>query len=278
MKTNLLKLALLASNVVLLGACHTQDPEPVTGNGQAGEADTVTGIVVDTNDRPIAGAKVRADNDILYGGSAEVITDTDGRYKLPKLAIGGWKVYAWKDVTYKGQVYHLRMGMDKAQDYNSFSPGQGGAVKNFKWQLAGTIPDRPQQEQSSSGYFGGALRFTNMDSDANSMPRGTEVTITLTPVAGATRFDGSAPQTIRKSFTIEGGNKYNYWLHDIPQSEYRITAESNYNGARRVIELSDNIYRNYAPTIDGFYFKPASRSYESGLQGPEDTPFYMHQQ
>jgi hypothetical protein len=234
-------------------------------------------VVLDTNGQPIAGAKVRADNSALYG-SAEVTTDANGRYKLPKLEIGSWKIYAWKDVTYKGQVYQLRMGMDKATDYDAVSPGVNGVVKNFKWQLSGPIPDRPQQPQSSSGYFGGALRFANMDQNFAFMPQGTEVTITLTPVAGTTRFDGSAAQVIRKTFTIGAANVINYWLQDIPQAEYRITAESNLNGARRPIHLTESLSQGFAPAIENFYFRPTTKSYESGLLGPENTPFFMQRQ
>jgi hypothetical protein len=237
----------------------------------------VTGTVVDTHGKPMAGVKVRADNDALYG-SAEVTTDAKGRYKLPKLEVGGWKIYAWKEVTYKGKTYHLRMGMPKTTDYDAFSPGKEGAEKNFKWQLSGIIPDRPRSEQSSSGYFGGSLRFTNMDADLNSLPAGTEVSVTLTPVAGAKLFDDSTPKTIQKSFTIEAGYGYNYWVKDIPQCEYRITAESTKDGVKKPISLSTNIQTGFGPAIENFYFKPglgSSGDYENGLLGPEDTPFYM---
>jgi hypothetical protein len=170
------------------------------------------------------------------------------------------------------------MGMNTASDYDAISPGPNGAVKNFKWQLTGAIPDRPQQPQSSSGYFGGALRFANMDHNFAYMAQGTQVTITLTPVAGAKHFDGSAAQVIRKTFTIGASNQINYWLHDIPQAEYRITAESNLNGTRRAVHLTSNLSQGFSPAIDNFYFQPASQSYESGLLGPENTPLFMQQQ
>jgi hypothetical protein len=112
-------------------------------------------------------------------------------------------VYAWKEVSFKGKTYHLRLGMPQAADYDAFSPGQKGAKKDLKWQLSGLIPDRPRSEKSPSGYFGGSLSFINMDSKAPSMPRGTEIKGNLTPVAGATLFDGSAPQTIVKTFVID---------------------------------------------------------------------------
>ncbi len=263
---------------LLTFACTDDSPAPVENtDGGTATPYVVSGKVVDTQGRPLAGVKVRADNDALYG-SAEVTTDANGNYTLPKLEIGGWKIYAWHDVEYKGHTYHLRMGMPTPADYDAFSPGEAGAVKNFKWQLSGQIPDRPRGERTSTGYFGGALRFTNMDVDAVSMPVGTVVTITLTPVAGATLFDGSAPQTIQKSFTIQQANEYNYWIHDIPQSEYRITAQSSKDGVVKTIYMSESIYDGYRDVIEGFYFKPALGSagtYENGLLGPEDNTYYM---
>ncbi len=271
---------LLLAGCLMLVACTEKDPTPDAPDAPQGEKTTpyaVTGRVVDTQGKPMQGVKVRADNDALYG-SAEVTTDANGRYTLPKLEIGGWKIYAWKEITYKDKIYHLRLGMPNASDYDAFSPGKEGAVKNFQWQLSGNIPDRPRSEKSASGYFGGSLRFTNMDSEGRSMPAGTQVTVSLTPVAGATLFDGSAPKTIQKSFTIEGGNEYNYWVKDIPQCEYRITAETNKNGVKKAIYLSTTFYSGHAPAIENFYFKPAGSSsgtYENGLRGPEDSPFYM---
>ena len=120
-----------------------------------------------------------------------------------------------------------------------------------------------------------------MDADGNSMPVGTKVTITLTPEAGAILFDGSAPETIEKSFTIDEQYQYNYWIHDIPQCVYQITAETNLSGVDKVIQLSKDFSEGYGPAIENFFFKPeggGSGSYENGLETPSDNPFYMHLQ
>ncbi|HEV7348262.1 carboxypeptidase-like regulatory domain-containing protein [Telluribacter sp.] len=260
---------------LFLSSCEVQPPEP--GTDPPTESYAVTGTVVDTKGAPMAGVKVRADNSALYG-STEVTTDQQGRYKLPKLEIGSWKVYAWKEVNYKGKTYHLRLGMPAAADYDAVSPGKDGVVKNFRWQLSGQIPDRPRSERSGSGYFGGTLLFRNLGPDASTMAAGTVVTITLTPVAGATLFDGSAPTIIKKSFTIEAG-EYNYWVHDIAQCEYRITAEAKLNGAGRQIQLSKSVSSGHAAAIEGFYFKPhlgSSGDYENGLLTTNDDPFFIY--
>lgn len=273
--------ALLKNSMLLLFPCllffscvedNAPDPDPIGG----AEPYTVTGVVVDTEGNPMAGVKVRADNDALYG-SAEVITDNEGRYTLPRLEIGGWKVYAWKEIEYKGKTYHLRLGMPAAADYNAFSPSEEGAVKNFVWRLSGPIPDRPRDERSGSGYFGGTLLFRNLGVDASSLAAGTDITVTLTPVAGARLFDGSSPAVIQRTFTIEEG-EYNYWVKDIPQSEYRITAEGRLNGATRQLQLSKSAYSGHAAAIENFYFQPdlgSGGDYENGLLTTNDDPFFL---
>ena len=275
---SIFKLPLLLAFLCLITTSCIEDEDIVPDSESPAVPYSVTGTVVDTKGNPMSGVKVRADNDALYG-SAEVITDANGRYTLPKLEIGGWKIYAWKEVTYKGKTYHLRMGMPAVSDYDAFSPSKEGAVKNFKWQLSGPIPDRPRSDRSGSGYFGGTLIFRNLGPEAISISPGTEITITLTPVSGANLFDGSTPQVISKSFTIEAG-EYNYWIHDIPQCEYRITAEGKSNGTAKPVLLSTEAFSGHAEAIESFYFKPSIISggdYENGLLSSNDNPFFIYQ-
>jgi hypothetical protein len=114
----------------------------------------VTGTVRDTQGRPIAGAKVRIENDFLY---FDVTADSNGRYVSPSLPIGGYKAVAWANVTWEGMNYALRLGMPSAADYDFF--GSEGAVRNFEWQRTGRIPDRTAD--GAAGYFGGALELMN---------------------------------------------------------------------------------------------------------------------
>ncbi|MBF9141919.1 carboxypeptidase-like regulatory domain-containing protein [Hymenobacter properus] len=275
---------LLAGSSLSLAACtHTGDPAPSPSGGNTGgsgsqAAYTVAGVVLDTKGQPVAGALVRAENDVTHS-QAEVHTDATGHYTMPKLEFGGWKIYAWKETTYKGQAYTLRMGMPNAADYDAFSTTAQGTVRNFRWQLSGRIPDRPISSMSpGAGYFGGAFRFGTLDSNFNSLPAGTEVTVTLTPVAGATLFDGSAPQVIQKSFTVVNASpaQYNYWLTDIPQCEYRITAQSNFNGITKALTLSADLAAPYQTALPGNYFKSSgSGSYESGLGEPQIPVIYL---
>jgi len=270
-------------------ACSFSKVSDVTGTADddgggtnKGKPYTVTGKVVDTKGNPIAGARVRADNDALYG-SAETTTDENGVYTLPKLEIGGYKIYAWNDVTYNGKEYHLRLGMPKPSDYNAFSTDATGAVvKNFVWVLQGKIPDRPRSERNSFGYWGGTIHFSTMDENARTMPDGTELTITLTPETGAALFDGSTPATITKTFTLEGGES-NYYLYDVPQCKYKITATSVTNGTKHNITLALNWHGPYQTALSNIYFQPDGSgrgSYENGLGSAShrDDPISLHQE
>ena len=59
---------------------------------------------------------------------------------------------AWAQVNWHGRDYCLRLAMPSAGDYDSFVPS-AGAVRNFRWQLTGRIPDLDDQ------YFGGEVRL-----------------------------------------------------------------------------------------------------------------------
>lgn len=264
---------MLSLGLCALFSCKhpTGDPAP----SPTGQPNTVTGVALDTKGQPLPGVRVRAENDVTHSW-AEVRTDATGHYTFPKLEFGGWKLYAWKETFYKGQTYALRLGMPNAADYDAFAPGSQGAVRDFQWQLAGRILDRTPSGQASSGYFGGTLRFVNFDSNFNALPAGTEVAVTLTPVAGATLLDGSAPSVLQKSFTVVNSSpaQYNYWLQDIPQCEYRITATSRYHGATRALELSPDLSA-YQAAIGSTYFKPAGASYESGLGEAQVPAIYL---
>ena len=105
------------------------------------------------------------------------------------------------------------------------------------------------------------------------------MTITLTPVEGAKYLDGSAATTpVTKTFTIQNGNT-NYYIGDIPVTEYRMSAESLFNGVKKQVYIGGNDYNNLFAWLE-FDFDPASGSsgsYENGLKSPSDFPFYMGQ-
>ncbi|MDR2273184.1 MAG: carboxypeptidase-like regulatory domain-containing protein [Sphingobacterium sp.] len=264
------------SSMTLFGACKKDSSASI---GQPSEQNQfkVTGLVKDSKNRPFINAKVRVVNHVLYDTSFDVFTGGDGIYITPKLDLGGWNIYAWADIDYEGQTFHLRVAPEDG-DYNAFSLDKAGKVKNFKLQLKGRINDVPLSENNpGAGYYGGTLLFTNLPSEgAKAMTAGTTVKITLTPVAGNKYIDGSDPQITEKEFTIQTGQT-SYSITDIPQCKYVITAKSG----NKTVLLTD--YRDIWTTTPyktslTYFFKPESAGYNGGLKTNVSTPFYMELQ
>lgn len=251
-----------------------------TGNGGTDNTNTVTGIAVDAQGRPLAGVKIRAENPTGNNIHIDGTTGADGRYKLKLTSIGGWKIYAWKEIQYEDQVYHLRLGMKADTDYDAFATEGKSVVKDFVWKLSGRIPDRPASIENGSGYFGASLRLVNYNDLVPELPAGSKLTVTLTPTNGAKYLDGTAATTpVVKTFTIQNG-KSNYYMGDVPVTTYRITASSEVNNVTKKVFIGANSASSLLEWIE-FYFDPASSSsgsYESGLNSPNDFPFYLGRQ
>jgi hypothetical protein len=288
MLTKLTAFFLLA--LVTLASCTEKDVEERNDTDVEGNANTLSGIVVDTQGQPVANAKVRAENTALSTGAyVEGKTNSEGRYSLPLSSLGGWTIYAWKDVTNEdGQVYHLRIAGATDADYEPFTPGTKPIVRNFKWRLNGVIPDRSQAADFSYGYYGGSLHFVNAhynedESKPTEMPAGTKVTITLTPVSGATYLDGTpATQVITKTFTIAERmpRDVNFYIGDIPVAKYTVAAETS-TGHDVYLGRNKFNYGDHVKEADALFYpsSASSGSYESGVgvSAAVDFPYYMSQ-
>ena len=271
--------AFVLALAIVFSSCEKDPVPPGSGGGDTSEANTVSGIAVDEQGKPLPGVKVRAENPSGDNIHVDGTTGADGKYKLKLSHIGGWKIYAWKEVEYKGKTYHLRLGMKNHAEYDAFSTDGKAVVKDFVWKLKGRIPDRPASYENGWGYFGGSLRFVNFNALVPDMAAGTKVTITLTPVNGARYLDGSRATTpVVFSFTIQNG-KTNYYIGDIPVTEYRMSAESVLNGVTRQVYIGGNSTTRLYEWLE-FDFDPAPLSvgsYENGLKSPSDFPFYLGQ-
>ncbi|MGV3587534.1 MAG: carboxypeptidase-like regulatory domain-containing protein [Adhaeribacter sp.] len=268
--------------VALFAFTSCEEPEKIEPNTPGQGANTVSGKAVDGRGNPMAGVKVRAENPAGYNVYVEGTTKNDGTYSLTLPVIGSWKIYAWKEVTYKDKTFHLRLGMNDDADYDFFTTGENGAVKNFVWKLNGRIPDRSASLENGWGYFGGSLRFVNVNSKVPVMAVGTKVTVTLTPTSNAKYLDGTPATTagtVKKTFTINNGPGQNYYIGDIPVTEYRMSIESELNGVKKQVYVGGNDYNNLYEWLE-FDFTPAagsSGSYENGISSPTDFPYYMGQ-
>lgn len=271
------RLPTIISLVLLTGLfsfCGKKDKD----NNPAGTPNTVSGIVVDAAGKPVAGARIRAENP---NGNNIHVTGTsgaDGKYSLKLTSIGGWKIFAWKEVEFEGNIYQVRLGMENDSDYDAFTPSSTGLVRNFFWRLSGRIPDRTPSKENGTGYFGGTIKLINFNSWVDIMPPGTEVTVTFTPLAGARYLDGTtaAGKIITKNFTIKDGVGQAYYVNDIPATKYVITVASKVKGK------SINTYVSYGNPDDFFegieFVFPTeggSGSKESGLGSPNEHSFYI---
>lgn len=202
----------------LLAAC-TQGGVPPAPNGPpvVGQPEpySVTGTAMDTQGRPIAGAKVWIEP-ALTTGLIEVTTDSSGRYLVTDLISVPYYAKAWTEVDYGGERFCLRLGMPKPSDYDSFTP-EAGFVRNFTWQLSGVIEDLRDYD----GYFGGEVRLFlegNM--------KGGEVEMTFTPTGPL--IDGNTGQTLVSTINVN----QELMVYDIPIGTYSVTSVLLENGSR----------------------------------------------
>lgn len=280
MKTRFLQLGTFCLAMALAAtSCKKTGSNNGGTNPDPGTPNTVKGQVVNPQGQPMSGVKVRAVNATGYNIFAEGYTDANGKYSIPISSIGGWTIMAWKDVDYKGKTYHLRLGMKNDADYNAFATNGSSLTRDFVWKLTGRIIDRGADPVNGTGYFGGCMRFVNDNGVVAAMAAGTKVTVTLMPTATAKYLDGTtATNPIVKTFTMTAGTS-NYYITDVPVTEYRISIESELNGVKKEVYVSGNEYSRLYQWIE-FDFDPAggsSGSYESGIMTPNTTPFYMGQ-
>lgn len=259
----------------LFSFCSKKGKGEETGGGTP---NTVVGTVTDASGKPVSGARIRAENPTGNNIHINATSGTDGKYSVQLTLIGGWKIYAWKEVEFEGNTYEVRLGMEKDSDYDAFTPSAKGLTRNFVWKLEGKIPDRTISKENGSGYFGGTVKFINYNSLIDIMPPGTEVTVKFTPADGAKYLDGSsaAGKIVTKSFTIKDGVGQAYYINDIPATKYVITATSKLNGENLKAYIGggnpDKFFEGFEYT---FQSEGGSGSYESGLGSPNEYSFYI---
>src|SRR5689334_18090695 len=66
-----------------------------------GKPNTVSGKITDARGKPVAGARIRAENPTGDNIHINATTDQEGKYSMQLTSIGGWKVYAWKEVEFE---------------------------------------------------------------------------------------------------------------------------------------------------------------------------------
>lgn len=197
---------------------------------------TVRGRAVDTQGRPIAGARVWIDPS-LTGGVVEVRTDEDGYYKAEDLLDVPYRARAWTFVEHNGARLCLRLGMESAPDYDSFSAAMG-AERNFVMQLSGPIGDmRDSQEQ-----FGGVLGVLN---EWQYKQPGNSLEFSFTPTGPL--IDGSVIEPFTRTIDPAGDTV----MRGIPLGPYRVEATLvEADGSRRALTVSPDGFEEFQAALD----------------------------
>ncbi len=265
-------MTLLASaallGVLTLSGCK-KDPDKKDDNpgGVTTPAkNTVTGVVKDAKGNPIAGAKVRVENDFSY---YDVTTNAQGQYSCKVADFGSYKVLAWAPVTYQGINYLLRVGMAKDTDYD-FVDLSKGAVRNFQLKHKGRIPDRTPGEDGT-GYFGTSIKFYKLGSlYGPQLEAGDVVTYYLTPIGEL--MDGTTGQVLQGTFIISF-TKTEYYVIDVPAGKYKVEAIVTRAGANYRVYVGSFSSQSESMEIVPGASNYGIGTYESGFTHPANVVY-----
>lgn len=238
----------MISLAVMVNACSQTGSTPTIPVQPA----SVTGVALDTQGRPIAGAKVWTEP-ALTTGLVEVSTDSSGIYSVTDLPDVPYYAKAWTEVDFGGERFCMRLGMPSPSDYNSFSPA-AGVVRNFQWQLSGVIEDLRDYD----GYFGGEIRLF-IEGDM----KGGDVELTFTPTGPL--IDGSTGQTVTKMIDVT----QDLMVYDIPVGNYSVTSVLLENGTRTPLKTGiESSPSGYAGQTDAaaLRFTPSGCSNANGTE------------
>ncbi|MPY66405.1 carboxypeptidase regulatory-like domain-containing protein [Deinococcus sp. SDU3-2] len=167
----------------------------------------MTGVVKNSQGKPLAGVRVGADNTVLDGSEVWTTTDAQGRYDLDLSRmpiLNSWTAVAHVVVKYGGEQQTLTPEVDNSAPFL----GKDGAIRNFTLKITGKSP--------GGGYYG-ALFYANLGlSEAGEMPEWGDVEFTLTPAGPL--IDGSKGQPIKL--------RQSQLPFEVPQGRYKVTARS----------------------------------------------------
>ncbi|WP_169807679.1 carboxypeptidase-like regulatory domain-containing protein [Herbidospora mongoliensis] len=209
------------------------------------EPGVLRGRVVDAAGKPIKGAEIVADNQLLYNSNAVVRTDGDGFYRVDTNVATTFHATATVTSEYNGQEYTLSLAPD---DDGPFA-GPSGAIRNFTWKLTGKQAD-------GLGFYGGKVLFYLDSTDPlnpDAFLEDEKVRLTLTP--DGPLIDGSEGPPIVGMATRNGDGS---GLEDVPISRYRITAD--YEGRPLSVKLRkggdyvEEVVADFAPIMTGIYW------------------------
>lgn len=150
---------------------------------QTAEPWVVKGRVVDEQGRPVARAKILADNELLYNSYASGTTGPDGRYRiqLPHVHVT-WNASGKASRMVAGEKIETDLA---PEDEDSFA-GNQGAVRNFTLRTSGMKADG-----SGSSYGATVVVYTPIMSGVDTR----QVQLKFEPLDGGAPFSGTPVST-----------------------------------------------------------------------------------
>jgi hypothetical protein len=150
-------------------------------------------------------------------------TGPDGRYTVRGLPPGlTHQIWAWHEFTHGGRSYCSRLAMATPAEYEAFVPGDG-AVRNFRWQLTGRIPD------AGSNHFGASIALVATDELWESLEDGDDIELRLVP--DGPLVDGSEASVITRTIPFARSG----WasrVDDLPHGTYTAAVTRLRGGVR----------------------------------------------
>ncbi|MCX8476637.1 MAG: carboxypeptidase-like regulatory domain-containing protein [Sphingomonas sp.] len=149
---------------------------------QTAEPWVLKGRVVDEQGRPVARAKILADNELLYNSYASGTTGADGRYRivLPRIHVT-WNASGKAVRTVAGEKIETDLAPD---DEDSFA-GNQGAVRNFTLRTSGMKAD------GTGSYGASVVVYTPIMSGIDPL----QVQLRFEPLDGGAPFAGTPVST-----------------------------------------------------------------------------------
>ncbi|MFD2519477.1 carboxypeptidase-like regulatory domain-containing protein [Emticicia soli] len=198
----------------------------------------VKGKVVDSQNKPIANAKIVA-NSLDYEDAIISYSDNKGNYriKLPTgIASGSFYVRGSVKMKFNGQEYFLALF---TENDGQFSP-YDGAIKNLRLKITG----KRTGNFGDDGFYGGTLE---MHHDFDTIEK---ENIELTLIPDGTLVDGSTGQTLVRRFAAD-----DYRIYDIPIGKYKITAKDVSNGKKLKVKIRYD-EKDYSESTTGVFLPP----------------------
>jgi hypothetical protein len=203
----------------------------------------VKGTAVDTQSRPLSGAKIDVCSSVFYESCVSGSTASDGSYSLTLTPTNVWRAYGSIPRNYDGKAFCLPLASDNDNTFAS----SDATIRNFSWKLSGLIPGQNANGYASS-YFGATLNVSfDFSLDRNR--------VRLNFVPNGALIDGSAGS----AFRAIAGDWASNAIGNIPVGVYTVTAEYIQGSGSVPLRITTDSFGTYRASAV-VHFTPDSSS------------------